>query len=232
LLNRYDIINHAAAFLKAKDYLEIGCAYNECFDKIKVPCKTGVDPYSGGTIRMTSDDFFKVNLQKFDIVFIDGAHEHQQVWRDFCNAAKFLRPRGFIFLHDMLPWGEAGAVWPLPDKETLKDPDRPRCGTSWRAIFDIVKLKREFFIIDRETGIGVWRDREDYSHAAMNFDSTTITYQEFQEQRKHLKILDSTEGLKLMLSKLPTHPAKNRRKTKAFSHPLGLHRGETQHVLN
>ena len=35
MLSRVDIINYYAAAIKAKDYLEIGCAYNECFDKIK-----------------------------------------------------------------------------------------------------------------------------------------------------------------------------------------------------
>ena len=205
MLNRYDIINHAARKCRAKDYLEIGCAYNECFDKVNIPCKTGVDYKSGGTLRMTSDAFFEVNLSKFDIIFIDGKHEHQQVWKDFRNAMKFLRPRGFIFLHDLLPWGEAGAVWPLPDKSTLKDPERPRCGTSWRVIFDIIKLNKQFFIIDRETGIGVWKnkplDPTNQFWCKQEFASELITYQEFQEQRQYLNIVDSTEGLKLIYEK-------------------------------
>lgn len=150
---RDEIINFLSRYITAKDYLEIGCAYNECFDAVEIDNKVGVDPYSGGTLRMTSDDFFKVNLMKFDIVFIDGAHEHQQVWRDFQNAQKVLRPGGYILLHDMWPKSKQHAIWPLPD-----DDIRPRCGTSWRANFDILALKKQYHIILRETGIGVWRD--------------------------------------------------------------------------
>jgi hypothetical protein len=39
-------------------YLEIGCASNKLFDSVYSLQKTGVDPESGGTHRMTSDDFF------------------------------------------------------------------------------------------------------------------------------------------------------------------------------
>ena len=42
-------------------YLEIGCASNELFDSVCSLQKTGVDPESGGTHRMTSDDFFDKN---------------------------------------------------------------------------------------------------------------------------------------------------------------------------
>jgi len=59
---RAEIINFLSRYITAKDYLEIGCAYNECFDAVEIDNKVGVDPNSGGTLRMTSDDFFKVNL--------------------------------------------------------------------------------------------------------------------------------------------------------------------------
>ena len=41
-----------------KSYLEIGCFNNELFNYINCRKKVGVDPYSGGTIRETSDVFF------------------------------------------------------------------------------------------------------------------------------------------------------------------------------
>ena len=192
MLTRIDIINYYATSIKAKNYLEIGCAYNECFDKIKIPSKIGVDPYSGGTIRMHSNEFFKVNLQKFDIIFIDGEHEHEQVWRDFQSAMKFLRPRGYIFLHDMLPPGEDHAKWPFTD-----DDPKPRCGNSWRVIFDILKLNKEFYIIDRETGIGVWRNKP-YVHN-INIDSKEIAYKKFHFLKPELQIIDSTTALKKLI---------------------------------
>ena len=39
-------------------YLEIGCLSNVIFHSISTPFKIGVDPVSGGTHQMTSDEFF------------------------------------------------------------------------------------------------------------------------------------------------------------------------------
>ena len=51
---------------------------------------------------MTSDEFFELNNEKFDFVFVDGL-EHDQVRRDVENALRCLNPGGYIALHDMLP---------------------------------------------------------------------------------------------------------------------------------
>ena len=52
--------------------------------------KIEVDPNSGGTHKMTSDDFFRDNKEKFDLIFIDGLHETNQVDRDIENSLKFI----------------------------------------------------------------------------------------------------------------------------------------------
>jgi predicted O-methyltransferase YrrM len=52
-----------------------------------------------------SDDFFKLNEEKFDAIFVDGAHEAKQVIRDFDNSIKCLEDNGVIFLHDTCPSG-------------------------------------------------------------------------------------------------------------------------------
>ena len=187
MLSRWDIINYYMQRQYRKEYLEIGCAYNETFNKVKAKIKVGVDPNSGGTLRMTSDEYFKVNLQSFDIIFIDGLHEHEQVVRDFNNARKFLRKGGYIFLHDLLPPGPEHAVFP-----TNQDDPTPRCGTAWRATFDILKLNKEFYIIDRETGIGVWRDRP--QEHENDFDRG-MDYSYFEEIKKHLPIVTTSEAL-------------------------------------
>ncbi len=76
---------------------------DELFSKIKIEKKIGVDPVSGGTIRDTSDNFFKKNNKKFDIIFIDGLHEYDQVKKDINNSLLFLNDNGVIFLHDCMP---------------------------------------------------------------------------------------------------------------------------------
>lgn len=79
--------------------------------------RLGVDPASGGSLRMTSDEFFadpRFREARFDVVFIDGMHEGQQALRDAENALGRLRPGGFITMHDMAPPKEQAALWPQP----------------------------------------------------------------------------------------------------------------------
>ena len=72
--DRIDLVNYIAERLELESpsYLEIGCFKDELFNAVKLKDKTGVDPVSGGTHRMTSDRFFRDNNRTFDIIFIDG----------------------------------------------------------------------------------------------------------------------------------------------------------------
>ena len=83
--NRYEIIQKIIEIKKYKSYLEIGCFKNETFDKINIDKKIGVDPVSGGNIKLTSDEFFKINSETFDIIFIDGLHIYEQVRKERKN---------------------------------------------------------------------------------------------------------------------------------------------------
>ena len=65
--------------------------------------KVGVDPFSGGTHRMTSDKFFLNNDKKFDCIFIDGLHHYEQVIKDIENSINILSNDGIILMHDCLP---------------------------------------------------------------------------------------------------------------------------------
>ena len=68
LPSRSILIQKVIEHKKFDSYLEIGCANNENFDKIKIKKKTGVDPNSGGNVKMTSDAFFSKNKLLFDII--------------------------------------------------------------------------------------------------------------------------------------------------------------------
>lgn len=100
---RWDIINEIINKKKFTSYLEIGCDDNKCFDKINIDNKIGVDPISGGNLRITSDDFFRNNKKKFDLIFIDGLHTYEQVKKDIVNSLNSLSNKGYILLHDCLP---------------------------------------------------------------------------------------------------------------------------------
>jgi len=100
---RFEIIQDIIYFKKYNSYLEIGCDRNQSFSNIKIEKRVGVDPVEGGTHKMTSDHFFSINKDNFDIIFIDGLHEYTQVMRDIKNSLKFLNLEGIILLHDCLP---------------------------------------------------------------------------------------------------------------------------------
>ena len=98
-----------------KSYLEIGVsepAYN--FNKINAIVKHGVEPHYDGTYayRMASDEFFEKWAKdlKYDVIFIDGFHEEDQVYKDGRNALRHLNKNGFILFHDCNPLLEEHTV--------------------------------------------------------------------------------------------------------------------------
>jgi hypothetical protein len=101
--SRYDLINDLIVARRYESYLEIGCSTDACFQLIAAKSKVGVDPVSGGTHRMTSDEFFASNTRNFDLIFVDGLHQYAQVKRDLINSLRTLNDRGVILVHDCLP---------------------------------------------------------------------------------------------------------------------------------
>mgnify|MGYP006156532445 FL=1 len=101
--NRIEIIQKLISLKSYKSYLEIGTFQNDVFDNIFCDKKIGVDPFSGGNTRMTSDEFFKKNKDKFDLIFIDGLHTYRQVKKDILNSVDSLNDKGVILIHDCLP---------------------------------------------------------------------------------------------------------------------------------
>lgn len=120
-------------------YLEIGTDTDEVFSRMTgFALKVGVDPNAGGTHRMTSDAYFEQNRRlpeasrsRFDLIFIDGLHEHQQVLRDVDNALECLLPGGTMVLHDCMPCAQAQQVVPRPEPHAFWT------GDVWKAVFDL-----------------------------------------------------------------------------------------------
>ncbi len=52
--------------------------------------------------KKTSDDFFKTNNKKFDVIYIDGYHKGSQVYKDFKNSWKVLNENGVIIFDDYI----------------------------------------------------------------------------------------------------------------------------------
>ena len=101
--SRMEIVQGIIDKKKYNNYLEIGTFDDELFSYIKCSKKIGVDPFSGGTHRMTSDEYFSKFKDKFDIIFIDGLHHYEQVKKDIFNSLEILNSNGIILMHDCLP---------------------------------------------------------------------------------------------------------------------------------
>ena len=89
---------------------------------------------------MTSDEFFKNNKRKFDIIFLDGLHTYEQTIKDINNSLKFINDKGVILIHDCLPkkiWNQIvpriyghwnGDVWKaIVEARTYADVDTYTC---------------------------------------------------------------------------------------------------------
>lgn len=148
-MKRWDLIQYLIDKYNYKSYLEIGTRKNETFSKINVKKKVGVDPFSGGTHRMTSDAFFAINDKYFDIFFIDGLHTHQQVKKDILNSLDCLNEGGTIVCHDMNP----------QEKINQEVPQKVRKwnGDVWRCWADLRRDRSDLnmFVIDTDHGLGV-----------------------------------------------------------------------------
>ena len=162
--NRHSIIQETIVRKNYKTYLEIGCFQDELFSKIRIEKKVGVDPVSGGTIRDTSDNFFKKNNMKFDIIFIDGLHEYEQVKKDITNSLLFLNDNGVIFLHDCMPTcfinqatPRATIVWN---------------GDVWKNIVESrTKSEVDTYVVHADYGIGIILKRQNKKILNLNINN-------------------------------------------------------------
>ena len=176
--HRSEIIQNIINKKNYESYLEIGCFSNELFNQIKIQNKTGVDPVSGGNIKATSDEFFKKNTNKFDIIFIDGLHHYDQVKKDIENSIKFLNERGIILLHDCLP-------------SKVYDQAVPRCtynwnGDVWKAIVETrCKQDIDTYTIYADQGIGVIFKRPNRNILKLNIKNfNKLTFKDYFNNHK------------------------------------------------
>lgn len=155
---RYEIINAFIAKFGYDKYLEIGVRGGECLREVRALVKDGVDPDSskcpqGVNYPMPSDDFF-ASLpigRQYDIVFVDGLHQHEQVVRDVENSLRFLSPGGTVLLHDCNP----PTAWHASHDSNGGEWN----GTVYKAILELRARRSdlEIFVVDTDWGVGVVR---------------------------------------------------------------------------
>lgn len=175
-LYRWDLTQYLINKYSFKKYLEIGCDDDASFSRIKIEKKIGVDPFSGGTIRDTSDNFFKNNNDYFDIVFIDGLHIYSQVIKDINNSLKFLNKNGFILIHDCLPRTKAHQAIPRYRGSWN--------GDVWKAIVEMrTKKNVETYTCKIDYGIGVIQKKDNTD--ILNLDTQDFSLLKFEEYFKN-----------------------------------------------
>lgn len=110
------LLTYLAKWMRPVNYVELGIMDGSVFRQIAPYClrATAVDiiprnfdlPDNGTYFMGTTDEFFRqLDIStRFDMIFIDADHSHEQSLKDFMNARHFLVEDGIIVLHDTYPF--------------------------------------------------------------------------------------------------------------------------------
>jgi hypothetical protein len=188
-MTRTEIINGFIYKNNYKSYLEIGVntpsqpGYN--WVGVKIDIKHGVDPNVDTTYRMTSDDFFEKHItQKYDIIFIDGLHIFEQVYRDIINSLNNLNEGGIIVVHDCNPVTEItqrrvrasdawhGDVWKAIVKLRIENSDLDICTVNTDEGCGIIKKgKQDLLFVNDNVNVYDYSFLEENRKMALNLIS-------------------------------------------------------------
>ena len=191
---RFDLINYFIRERGFRSFLEIGTDAGDTFRAVDCPRKVSVDPNADATFRMTSDQFFDSNREKFDIVFVDGFHEWHQAHRDATNALRCLNKGGVVVMHDCAPTSAECAR----HLEIYERPTGPWCGDVWVAF---LKLRQELpfltYVWNHDWGCGVI----DTAKAPANLpepledlDFYDLTFSDFLKHPERMNFVDEPIG--------------------------------------
>jgi len=201
--NRHSVINSVSN--QDAKYLEIGVETGYTFNNVHIQNKTGVDPSpqfeSENLILKTSDDYFE-NLDpntntKFDVIFIDGLHQCEQVTKDINNSLQYLNENGKILLDDIIP---------LNYDEQLKVPIKhryengilktmvPWTGDVWKTMYHILSLYSqhfdfEYFYHSYYRGVAVLQIRSFFQIDSSEFD-TINNYSYETDFGKYIELIE------------------------------------------
>ena len=191
--SRFDIINRIIEKKKFESYLEIGCQSDVNFSKIIIKNKIGVDPQSGGTHRMTSDDFFKQNKSTFDLIFIDGLHVYEQVSKDIENSLKVLNENGVILIHDCLP----AKIW----HQTIPQTHSSWNGDVWKSIVKSrTRIDIDTYTIEADQGLGLILKRKNKDLLVDKIENfKNLKFRDYYiHHKKFMRIIDENDVLRII----------------------------------
>lgn len=194
---RYDLIN---AYIKARGYksfLEIGTDRGLAFRAVDCAYKVSVDPNpeAKATFTLTSDQFFAINVKRFDVVFVDGFHEFHQAERDVLNALKILNYGGVVIMHDCAPDSEECAR----HLDEYEEPKGAWCGDVWKAF---VKLRAELpylsYVWRKDWGCGVFdTTKHEEKEKPLPEDLESLSFKDFVDHPEWFNYQDEPLGAHL-----------------------------------
>jgi len=161
-MKRWDVINWLIRAHGYSCYLEIGLSDGKNFGRVQCKQKESVDPaqdrydHAKPSYKMTSDAFFETvaatQRKTYDLVFIDGLHEADQVDRDIVGALACLAPGGTVMLHDCNPQDEARQR--VPRIQRAWNGDVWKSAVRFRARQDVYGC----IVVDADEGLGIIRE--------------------------------------------------------------------------
>lgn len=191
--SRAKVVQDIIDIKKYKSYLEIGTFKDELFNEIICEKKVGVDPFSGGTVRKTSDEFFSTNNQKFDCIYIDGLHYYKQVKIDIINSVNALNDNGIILIDDCLP--NSFFIQAVPRGQLTWT------GDVWKALVEF-RTKKDFdcYTCYADGGIGVILKRNNRNLLDLNINNfEKLKFKVFFEKYEKLMNIVSLDQLTKIL---------------------------------
>lgn len=178
LTTRLELISLLIKELAYTSYLEIGIGVFDTFNHIECQLKVGVDPANvEATHHMTSDNFFANNTQKFDLIFIDGLHQSDQVDKDIHNALNCINKGGTIVVHDCNPF--------LEEHQTYFQTTVAWTGDVWKSF---TKFRNSWnlpaYVVDTDWGCGIIEC--DVPAIQINNFNRSISWNEFVAEKTDL----------------------------------------------
>lgn len=146
--------------------------------KFSVDCFGGCKPSFLGS----TSDFFKQNKQRFDLVYIDANHDHENVIEDFNNSVLV---SDFIFIHDTVP----------PEESFC---DGNKCSDSYKVLYHFIKNHYDFVVSGDNYGpCFVWNPRP-----IKGFNNSNLSYAEFLDTLRTVDVLGGDDFIKFCVSKI------------------------------
>lgn len=177
-MNRVNLINFFIRKYNFQKYLELGSYDKSTFNNIISPHKTSVDLKHNADYIMTTDKFFEVNEEKYDIIFIDADHRERQLDKDIFNSLKILNKGGVIVCHDCNPPSEHDQI----EENFLYQ-------TAWKSFTKCrTKVPYLTFCINDDCGLGVIDTSESvkYIDIVEGVDYENLQYKDLENYRNIL----------------------------------------------